>query len=779
VLDDYHLISDPGIHTILAHLVQYASAKLHLVVLTRHDPPWRVARLRAQHQVIEIRAADLHMTPQEAMKLLEIRLAQRPSTELVAELHARTEGWIAGLQLSAAATKGFDSPAALVDDLRRHDSVYVMDYLFDEVLEHQSDEVRDFLLKTALLVRFNVQLAAEITKRGTASCRRTVHQLRQENLFIVALDNQNLWYRYHHQFHDLLADRARATFSADVIMAIRRDAAQWLASHGYVDEALAEYMADKHWDEAANLVEAERQRLHNGEQWNRLWQQISRLPDDVVAHRPALILSQAWILQVNDHMAAIPPLVEQAEALLSTTPLAGIASRELLQGEVLALRGSWIYPKTPVEQRISYLEQALPLFPASEAPWLRGFVYINLADLLVGEGQTDLAYRRVNQEIEATGPGQELYQTRLHHALGAIAVRDGMASDMLQIGLRLRYLATKAAMKHSLGWANFGVGWAHYERRELSQAAEALLHVFDQPYSVHLETMILALTALVPVAAELGRGDEASALVEQTSRIALERANIAAVEELAALSAYAALLRHDTQAALTWAERYAQSGFRAIGGQRRDPHVSARVPAFARIALAQGSKTLLKEAIDLLEPYTSLYRARGLKGSTAHGAVLLACCYWRTGQTDQALRAMQLAVDIAWPRGLRAAFYEPGTEIASLLYAMIQRGISAEAASALLAELRAWRTLAPKAVTRDEDRYAGLAIVPLSERESEILALLAAHLSNKEIARRLGISPITVRNHTSSIYTKLNVTSRKQAVTQARILGLVPQSSPP
>jgi LuxR family maltose regulon positive regulatory protein len=141
--------------------------------------------------------------------------------------------------------------------------------------------------------------------------------------------------------------------------------------------------------------------------------------------------------------------------------------------------------------------------------------------------------------------------------------------------------------------------------------------------------------------------------------------------------------------------------------------------------------------------------------------VLLACCYWRAGQTDQALKAMQLAVDLAWPLGLRAAFYEPGAEIASLLYAMIQRGISAEAASSLLAELTAWRDPVPKAVQQDEDRNAGLAIVPLSEREAEILALLAAHLSNKEIAHRLGISPITVRNHTSSIYTKLNVTSRK------------------
>jgi LuxR family maltose regulon positive regulatory protein len=639
--------------------------------------------------------------------------------------------------------------------------VYVTDYLFDEVLRHQPDDVKDFLLKTALLTRFTVQLAAQVTQQDNAVCRRTVDQLRQENLFIVALDSQNLWYRFHHQFHAMLADRARAAFSADVTMAIRRDGARWLASHGYVDEALAEYIADKHWDEAADLVEVERQRLHNGEHWNLLGQRISHLPDDVVAHRPALILSQAWILQVNDRMAAIPPLVEQAETLVSTTPLAGVTSRELLQGEILALRGSWIYPKTPVEQRISYLDQALPLLPASEAPWLRGFVYINLADLLVGEGQVDLAYHRVNQEIEATGPGQELYQTRLHHALGTIAIRDGMASDLLQIGLRFRYLATKAAMKNSLGWANLDVGWAHYQRRELGQAIEALLHVFDQPYSVHLEAMILALVALVPVAAELGRDDEASALVEQTSRIALERANIAAVEELAALSAYAALLRHDTQAALAWAERYAQSGFRAIGGQRRDPHVSVRVPAFAKIALAQGFKTLLKEAIKLLEPYTSLYRARGHKGSAAHGAVLLACCYWRAGQTDQALKAMQLAVDLAWPLGLRAAFYEPGAEIASLLYAMIQRGISAEAASSLLAELTAWRDPVPKAVQQDEDRNAGLAIVPLSEREAEILALLAAHLSNKEIAHRLGISPITVRNHTSSIYTKLNVTSRK------------------
>lgn len=779
VLDDYHLIAQPGIHAVLLHLIQYASDKLHLVIVTRHDPPLRIARLRAQNQVAEVRSANLRLTEQETEEFLKIRLAQRQPAELVATLQARTEGWLAGLQLAATAIRGLEDLAEFASDLQRHDSLYVMDYLVDEVLSLQGEQVQAFMLKTALLVRFNVELAAQVTQCDVATCRRILDELRRQNLFLVVLDDEQGWFRYHRQFQAMLVDRARAMLSPAAIDAMRSDAARWLADHGWIDEALTEYVAHRQWEQAADLVEADRQRLQNAEEWHQLWRRISSLPEDVVAQRPDLLVAQAWILQVHDRLATIPSLLDQAEALSwASAAIPHLTPADQLQGEILALQGSWIFPRTPAEQRLDCLHKALSLLPARECGWVRGFAWIQLAYIMVSQGQRDVAYRRLMQEIETAGPGQDVYLTRLHHALATIAYRDGTLNELQEIGLRYRQLATMNNLTMAKAWADFAVGWVHYQRCEPTLAMEALLPVFDQPYRVHMETMILALVALVPVAAELGRGEEARRLLEHASRIALERKNIAAADELSALVALAALLRQDRQKAMAWAEGFIQAGFQSAGAKRRDPDVSSQVPVFARIALASGRAGYVQLALEFLQNYVNLYQVRGNKSHVVNGAVLLACCLWRNSQPVQALRTMQLAVDIGWPRGFRCPFFEQGREVAPMLYAMIQRGMSAEAASTLLAEYGTWSARSKGFLTID-DITAQDAIVPLSEREMEVLDLLAQRLTNKEIARRLDISPLTVRNHTSSIYSKLQVASRKQAVAQAELLGLLSPVSHP
>jgi LuxR family maltose regulon positive regulatory protein len=397
---------------------------------------------------------------------------------------------------------------------------------------------------------------------------------------------------------------------------------------------------------------------------------------------------------------------------------------------------------------------------------------------LANQGQSDVAYAQIIQEIEAAGPGQDVYLTRLHHALASIVYKDGTLNELQEIGLRYRQLATMTNLTMAKAWASFAVGWAHYQRCEPTLAMEALLSVFDQPYRVHMGTMILALGALIPVAAELGRGEEACRLLERVSRIALERKSIAAADELSALAALAALLGQDRQRAMAWAEGFIQAGFQSAGGQLRNPDVSFQVPVFARIALASGSAGHIQLAVELLQSHVNLYQVLGNKAHVVNGAVLLACCLWRGSQLLQAVRTMQLAVDIGCPRGFRYPFFEQGREVAPMLYAMIQRGISADAASTLLAEYGRWSARSQGPWVSD-NATAQDAIVPLSEREMEVLDLLAQRLTNKEIARRLDISPLTVRNHTSSIYSKLQVASRKQAVAQAQLLGLLSPATHP
>ncbi len=311
VLDDYHLITAPDIHAVLAHCIQYASSKLHLVIVTRHDPALPIARLRARQQLAEVRADDLRLTDAEASALLALRLPNAASPALVAVLQARTEGWAAGLQL-AAASLSREPDGEFLDHLRRHENLHVADFLIDEVLDHASVPAKEFLLKTALVARFNVELAATMTGFAASTCGDIVEQLRKQNMFLVVLDRDGTLFRYHHEFRAMLQNRAVVMYPVDSIGAIRRDAIDWLLSHGWIDEAIDEYIAECIWDQAADLVETDRHRLQNSQEWDHLWRRISCLPDEVVARRPGLLLAKAWILQIYGRYAAMALLAEQS-----------------------------------------------------------------------------------------------------------------------------------------------------------------------------------------------------------------------------------------------------------------------------------------------------------------------------------------------------------------------------------------------------------------------------------------------------------------------------------
>jgi hypothetical protein len=203
---------------------------------------------------------------------------------------------------------------AFFAEFKRNDSTYAMEYLFDEVLNHAPAPLQTFLIKTALLARFDAELAAFVTQTDVVTARQMIEELRRQNLFVVTLDAEYTWVRYHHQFKAMLINRARLTLHSNTVRSLRNDAAAWLASHGWNDEALTEYFADQAWEKAADLIAADAHRLQNREEWYVLWRRLAQLPDTILTRRPALLLAQAWILQIQNRNGAIPALVEQAAA---------------------------------------------------------------------------------------------------------------------------------------------------------------------------------------------------------------------------------------------------------------------------------------------------------------------------------------------------------------------------------------------------------------------------------------------------------------------------------
>lgn len=778
VLDDYHLIAEPAIHQVLQHLIQNASDSLHLVIVTRYDPPLQLARLRAQRQVAEIRVEALRITKDETAELLQIQLARPATSELVNEVQERTEGWVAGLQMAAIALHGDVDVERFLRDFHDNKNRHVMDYLFEEVWNSEPEEMRNFLLKTALLTRFSAEMAAVVTRLNVAVCQRLISELHRSNRFIVSLDAEMNWFRYHHQFQSLLVDMGHATLAAAEIDSIRIGASVWLARHGWIDEALAQYVADGRWPDAAELVESNRHDLQNREDWNRLWRWISQLPAPVVAKHPGLLLGQCWILQAQDRGAAIPPLLEQVEALLtSVVQPPGTGRTTIWRGEICALKGSWIFPETTPQQRSVLLRRSLRLLPAPTCAWVRGFGYIQYAQLMVSIGRRDAAYREVREEMDATGLASGDYRTRLHHALAVVVYLDGTLTELARIGERYLQSATENKMPAAAAWARFAIGWAQFQLCESHKAWEALLPLFDHQTVAHTASIMMAMDVIVSAAAELDRQQQAAELIEQVQQTVLQRHNIAATDELASLSAHGALLQGDHSRALAWAEQHQRSGLLQSHGSARSATGGTDALVYAKIGLATGAAEMVRNAIEPLSVYVDYSMKFGSMVRIVRGAVLLGCCYWRTDRPVQALSWMQRAVEIGVPRGFRRVFFEEGRDVASMLYLMLERNMAAESASRLLTEYAEWsgnsRTKVPREKSPSDD-----VITPLTEREVEVLALLAQRLTNKEIARRLEISPLTVRNHTSNIYGKLSVASRKQAITQARNLGLLPTSLP-
>ncbi len=769
VIDDYHVIDEPAIHELVCHLVRYASPQLHFVITARHDPPLNLTRLRAANQVAEIRTTHLLLTHDESRTFLQLRLDEKPQGELFTQLFARTEGWIAGLQLAAAAIHVHGGQDAFARQLRHGESRYVLDYLFDEVLNHETPIIQEFLVKTALLDRFNVELAAHITGIATPECRKTLDELRRQDLFVVGLDDENVWVRYHRQFQAMLVNRAQSIYAEEVILRVRGDAAAWLIEHDWIDEALTEYIVSKEWDKAAELIILDCHRLQKRELWNQLWRRIAQLPDAVTARRPELLLAQAWIMQVNDRTTAIPPLLERVESLMTAS--VDDSNADSLWGEVYALRGSWIFPDRSPQERAESMQRALHRLPAAQYAWIRGFVFIQMAYLLVGQGEAEIARDRLLREIDAHGFESGSYLTRLQHARAVIAYLDGSLTELADVGERFLELAERNAMTAAIGWARYGLGWVYWQRCQTLQAWETLAPIFDHSHDHHLTVLHLALSILVPAASELGQTETISPFLSLVRKLALSRDSLTTSGEIASLYAYAALYSGEVRAATTWVDEFAQTYQRMAPAQRRGPGLTEQILIMGKISLASGSADRCSDAIEPLRSYIQGAELRGAKQHIIQGAVLVACCYWRIGHKSNALAWMKRAVEVGVPRGLRRVFFEQGADVAAILYAITQSDQGAAVAAAqLLAEYQAWSSGRPAPTQVADGEVYG----SLTEREEEILGLMAEQLSNKEIARRLDISPFTVRNHTSNIFSKLNVTTRRQAVAQAQTLGLLP-----
>jgi LuxR family maltose regulon positive regulatory protein len=779
VLDDYHLVRAPAVHAAVVFLLDHLPPALHLVIASREDPPLPLPRLRAGNQLAEVRAADLGFSVEEAATFLGAGMGLRLEWEQVTALVERTEGWAAGLQLAGLALRDRPDPAAFVADFAGGHRL-VADYLTAEVLDRQPTSTRRFLLATGVLDRLCAPLCDALL--GAGDSQEVLEELERANLFLVPLDDERVWFRYHHLFADALRARLVREAGTGAAAALHRRASAWFGREGLLPEAIDHALAGDAVDDAAALLEelAPAMFVTMGiHQALAAW--LAALPEPVVRARPLLCLAHAWLLI---HRVELGPATAWIEAATGALPAAGDDARPA-RGAVAATRAymATVVPDTAPEQAIAWAERArADLAPDDVASHVMAGMSLGQAALALG--QLDRAEQAFAEAAAAARAGG-LVQ-------GSLTAATQQVNVQRLRGARRQALATGRA---ALAWAT-GHAVPSTVGRLRTVLAELLLDEDDREAAWPLATEGLAaprefgnapplvlLAGLPLVRLHLAQGDAAAAeAVLAEVRPLVEQGPFAMVTQLLeAAEARVRLARGDGAAAVAWAAAAAWAApvepmaladafrFSAAG-------VEAAGVTPARVLVAQGraagGAALLGRAERHLDTAWRVAEGHGLGWLRLRVLILRALLADAKGDRDAALGSLAAAVAEAEPEGVTRPFVDEGEPMAALLadLRVAARDGRRPAGGASPASVGALLAAFPG--QEPGPHPAGL-IEPLTEQELKVLRLLAAGRSNASMAAELFVAQSTVKTHLIHLYRKLDAHSRTQAVARARALGLL------
>jgi LuxR family maltose regulon positive regulatory protein len=780
VVDDYHLIEAQPVHASLEFLVEHLPPGLDLVVASRADPPLPLPRLRAGGRLAELRAADLRFTAEEAAALLREATGGELPGEAVAALAARAEGWAAGLQLAALSLRGQADPAGFVAAFSGSHR-YVLDYLTEEVLERQGEQLRGFLLETSVLDRLSGALCDAVT--GRTDGQAMLEQVERAGLFLVPLDEVRGWWRYHHLFADLLQARLQQDRPGRV-PALHRNAAVWCEERGLADDAVRHALAAGEPVWAARLMERhfDAQFYLRGEGATvQRW--IATLPAELVTSRPRLLLAQALLVLAGGRVEAAGPPLDAAERAFTSAadePFESTVGMESwllnVPATVTTQRAYLAALRGDAEGAASFASRALLEIGEDEwmvasiarwnlalAEWLRG----RLAEAEGALSSTIFEWRAVGERGLAAVMRDHLGQVQ--RAQGRLDAAHGTYQEALSSTAPPGGLAMPGA-----GAAHVGLAEVAYERNELETALRHITQgiplcrqfVYTPPLATGLATLALIRQA---------NGDPggASEAMGQAERAALGPGVTVLLNPVPVQRARLKLAQGDLSAAARWARQ------RGLGpddepGYPREPEYLV----LARVLLAQDRPG---PALALLKRLHAAAAAQRRTGSTIEILALLALASAAMGDEDAALGCLASALTFGCPQGYVRVFADEGPPMAALLGRLFaaQRAGQAAARSVPLGYLtRVLRAFGGKEVVETAGRSTAQAVLGLVEqlttREREVLVLLAAGAPNPRIAAELVVTLDTVKKHVSHLLGKLGAANRTEAVTRARQLGLIP-----
>ena len=769
VLDDYHVITADPMQRGMTFLLEHQPPQLHLMLVTRSDPPFPLARLRAQGQLCEVRAADLRFGPAEASTFLREVMGLDLPPEAIATLERRTEGWIAGLQLAALSLQGrADVSAFLAAFTGSHR--YVLDYLSDEVLAQQPASVQQFLLHTSILERLSGPLCEAVT--GQEGSQAMLEALDRANLFVVALDEERHWYRYHHLFVEVLRSHLQQREPA-LPPILHRRASAWYEQHELFLEAVQHALAVPDVELAARLIEpivlsaAFLGQIYTVLRW------IHALPEALVRTRPLLCVYHASLLTFTNQLDAAEARLQDAERGIQTG-MPGERARIIL-GYIFTIRGDIALFSGDVPYAVSLAREALALLPESETIPRMGSLVTTIRAYLVSGDVTPATEHEVAAANAAIRTSGNLFSTvtsitllaRLYVLQGRL--RQAFAAYE-QVGQAVPQPEVLQTTFSSLLYY-FGLGDLLREWNDLDAAERHLaqgMALINEMLTVEPFVAVLGYTALARLQQARGNCYEALAALDTFAHMAGQRdfpSHLVAQGEAA--RAQLELAQGKVKAATRWAET---SGLSTEDNDLHYSHEGAYL-ALARVRIAQARgdpvSPLLRDVLHLLDRLLLDAEAKARTSSVLEILALRALALEAQGNRTLALSTLERALVIAEPEGYLRLFVDEGRPMLALLRSAHQRGIVSDYVAILLAAFEQHASDLPLTSPRP-----GPLLEPLTERERDVLRWLLEGASNREIAQRLVLSVNTVKRHVYNLCGKLGVQSRTQAIARARDLDL-------
>lgn len=776
ILDDYHVIDAKPVDDALTFLLEHLPPQMHLLISTREDPQLPLARLRARSQLTELRAADLRFTALEAAAFLNQVMGLSLSADDIAVLKDRTEGWIAGLQLAALSLQDHQDVSGFIQAFAG-DHRYIVDYLVDEVLQRQPEDVRSFLLQTAILDRLSGSLCDAVTGQEGGAAR--LDALERGNFFVVPLDDRRQWYRYHHLFADVLSAHLRAE-QPDQVSALHRHASEWYERHGSAADAIRHALAAEDFERAAGLVELALPELRRTRQEALVLGWLKALPDELIQVRPVLSAVYGGALLSGGELEGVEARLRDAERwldpMVDRSEMVVVDDKEfrLLPGSIAVWRAGRALVLGDVAATLVFARQALDVAP-EEDHVNRGSAaaLLGLASWASGDLETaHWVYAEGMASLKRAGYFADVLGCSI--ALADIRIVQGRLHDAMRTYERALQFAAEQGEPILQGTADMYVGMSELrrEQNDLTAATQLVLRSEELgEFAGKPQNPYRWCVALARIREAEGDLDGALDLLQEAERRYVSDF-FPNVRPILAMKTRVWVMQGRVDEALGWAHDQGLSVEDDLTYLREFEHLT-----LARVLLAQyrteGAGRSLHEALGLLERLLHAAEAGERTGRAIEILVVQALAHQVEGDIPAALIPLERALMPAEPEGYVRMFVDEGPPMAHLLREAAAGGIVPAYTGMLLAAFEAEQQRRAGASPLRTSPASQPLIEPLSRRELEVLRLLRSELSGPEIARELVVALSTIRTHTKTIYSKLDVTNRRAAVTRAAELDLI------